>query len=130
MEFHASTCEGRPLDDDDIQVLEDLGRPSQSRRPGDGRHETDSGRGVPSETVANDDDGPELVDISGSAPHSMQDPVSRTDPSIAGRSSAGGAFRRSSVGVSTLVECPICSEKYPKSVIEEHAALCGDEVYV
>jgi hypothetical protein len=29
-----------------------------------------------------------------------------------------------------MVECPICNQKYSKSVIEEHAALCGEEVYV
>jgi len=28
------------------------------------------------------------------------------------------------------VMCPICNEAYPTSVIEEHAANCGDEVYV
>lgn len=28
------------------------------------------------------------------------------------------------------VTCPICNEAYPKTVIEEHAANCGDEVYV
>ena len=29
-----------------------------------------------------------------------------------------------------LVECPICNQKYAKSVIEEHASLCGEEVFV
>jgi curved DNA-binding protein CbpA len=29
-----------------------------------------------------------------------------------------------------MVLCPICSQNYPQSVIEEHAAGCGDEVYV
>lgn len=29
-----------------------------------------------------------------------------------------------------LVECPICNQKYPKNSIEEHAANCGEEVYV
>ena len=28
------------------------------------------------------------------------------------------------------IECPICNQCYSKSVIEEHAANCGDEVYV
>lgn len=28
------------------------------------------------------------------------------------------------------VTCPICNEAYSKTVIEEHAANCGDEVYV
>lgn len=29
-----------------------------------------------------------------------------------------------------MVECPICSQSYPQAVIEEHAAGCGEEVYV
>ena len=29
-----------------------------------------------------------------------------------------------------IVTCPICNEAYSKTVIEEHAANCGDEVYV
>ena len=33
-------------------------------------------------------------------------------------------------GLLGLVECPICNQNYDKSVIEEHAANCGEEVYV
>lgn len=32
--------------------------------------------------------------------------------------------------VSNKVQCPICQQLYSKSVIVEHAACCGDEVYV
>ena len=34
------------------------------------------------------------------------------------------------LGVGERVECPICNELYPKASIEEHAASCGEEVYV
>ena len=29
-----------------------------------------------------------------------------------------------------LIECPICNQSYDQTVIEEHAANCGEEVYV
>ncbi len=37
--------------------------------------------------------------------------------------------KRSNSG-SKMVECPICNVKYSQSVIEQHAANCGDEVHV
>ena len=40
----------------------------------------------------------------------------------------GVASKRRPTG--RTVECPICNQKYPQSSIEEHAASCGDEVYV
>ena len=33
-------------------------------------------------------------------------------------------------GLGKSVECPICNQKYAQTVIEEHAANCGEEVYV
>ena len=34
------------------------------------------------------------------------------------------------IGDDDPVECPICNQAYDKSDIEQHAANCGEEVYV
>ena len=41
-----------------------------------------------------------------------------------------GISSRHDSSASSKVTCPICNEAYSKSVIEQHAANCGDEVYV
>lgn len=46
------------------------------------------------------------------------------------RQRSTSAGRRSIDARMNLVECPICNQKYSQSVIEEHAANCGEEVYV
>ena len=48
----------------------------------------------------------------------------------AGPSASSSVRRTPSSSSSGRVECPICNEKYAKSAIEEHAANCGEEVYV
>lgn len=40
---------------------------------------------------------------------------------------SGSGFRMSS---SSIVECPICNQGYDQTDIEQHAASCGEEVYV
>lgn len=68
-------------------------------------------------------------------PERVLPPVPKTRPSssepAAKRVGASTRSRASAAAVATaMVDCPICNENYPKSAIEEHAASCGDEVYV
>jgi len=60
---------------------------------------------------------PEVVDI--------VDSTAQDSPASQGVSQQNKRMRN----VDTVM-CPICNEAYPTSVIEEHAANCGDEVYV
>ena len=122
VEFHAATCEGRapspPVsytepEIDDIQILEGLSDNSTPQNPsldsfvviGDNKH--------------------------------LSDPVARKRK---GGTRSSGESNGENNNVSSVkyspgptlsgIECPICNERYSQSVIEEHAASCGDEVYV
>lgn len=57
-------------------------------------------------------------------------PERDAQPPPATRSKVSNSFKERSKASNILVECPICNQKYSKTLIEEHAANCGEEVYV
>ena len=123
VEYHAANCEGRPpspliaydeRDTEDIEIMEPLS---------DGTKQSES-----------------LLDsfvVIGSDKN-FTDPLARKRKGGArsnGESSNGENNNIPGVKCSTRptvsdIECPICNQSYSKTVIEEHAANCGDEVYV
>ena len=126
IEFHAANCEGRPPSPpttyaerdttDDIQVLE----PVPNSQAGGNGSLLDS-----FVVIANDK---EVTDVlarkrKGGARSSGESNSSDNNnvPSVKCSSRAKAV---------SDIECPICNQSYAKSVIEEHAANCGDEVYV
>ena len=123
IEYHAANCEGRapspPIslverDPDDIEILEPIN---------DSRDERES---LLDSFVVIGNDKP------------VADPMARTrkgETRTSGESSSGENNNVSNVKCSSRpslgdVECPICNQSYSQTVIEEHAANCGDEVYV
>jgi len=126
IEFHAANCEGRPPSPpttyaerdttDDIQVLE----PVPNSQAGGNESLLDS-----FVVIANDK---EVTDVlarkrKGGARSSGESNSSDNNnvPNVKCSSRAKAV---------SDVECPICNQSYAQSVIEEHAANCGDEVYV
>eukprot|EP00095_Tigriopus_kingsejongensis_P007963 snap_masked-scaffold135_size322082-processed-gene-0.0 protein:Tk07963 transcript:snap_masked-scaffold135_size322082-processed-gene-0.0-mRNA-1 annotation:"chaperone protein dnaj" len=57
-------------------------------------------------------------------------PERDTQPPPATKTKVSNSFKERSKASNILVECPICNQKYSKSIIEEHAANCGEEVFV
>ena len=123
VEFHAANCEGRapspPIsyverDNDDIQILEPIG---------DNSEQVES-----------------LLDsfVVIGTDKQLGDPLARKRKGGArssGESSSGENNNVSNIKCSSRptlsnIECPICNQSYSRSMIEEHAANCGDEVYV
>jgi len=78
---------------------------------------------------------PDVASVS--APPREEEEIEIVDETVSS-SSRGGMHKRmrnggtttSSATAGNKVTCPICNEAYSKSVIEQHAANCGDEVYV
>ena len=123
IEYHAANCEGRapspPIslverDPDDIEILEPI-----------------NGSRVERESLLDS-----FVVIGNDKP--VADPMARKrkgETRTSGESSSGENNNVSNVKCSSRpslgdVECPICNQSYSQNVIEEHAANCGDEVYV
>ena len=113
VEYHAASCEGR-RDDGEVDM--------------DGRGAAASG-GV----------GPEILEVNLPPEKSAASVGPKTRPSSSepaakragtNSSSSSSSVRRTPSSSSGKVECPICNERYAKSAIEEHAANCGEEVYV
>ncbi len=64
-------------------------------------------------------------------PPEREEPKGRPSSSEpAAKRVVGSGAASVSAATSSTVECPICNERYPKTAIEEHAANCGEEVYV
>ena len=55
---------------------------------------------------------------------------SSSEPAAKRAGTPSSSVRRTPSTSSGRVECPICNEQYAQSAIEEHAANCGEEVYV
>ena len=115
IEYHAASCEGKR---DEVGM--DGGGDGIGLRGGAGQPERLEVN-LPPENPAG-------RTIAGSAsktrPSSSEPAAKRAGPP------SSSSVRRTPSSSSGRVECPICNEKYAKSAIEEHAANCGEEVYV
>ena len=126
IEFHAANCEGRPPSPpttyaerdttDDIQVLE----PVPNSQAGGNESLLDS-----FVVIANDK---EVTDVL--ARKRKGGARSSGESNSSDNNNLPNVKCSSRVKAVSDVECPICNQSYAQSVIEEHAANCGDEVYV
>ena len=117
VEYHAASCEGKR--DGEVDMDGGGGR----RRVGPEILEVN----LPPEKPG----GKGASGSSGSAGAKTRPSSSEPAAKRAGPPSSSSVRRTpSSSSSSGRVECPICNERYAKSAIEEHAANCGEEVYV
>lgn len=116
VEYHAASCEGKR----DGEVDMDGGGGGGRRRVGPEILEVN----LPPEKPG----GKGASGSSGSAGAKTRPSSSEPAAKRAGPPSSAPVSRTPSSG--GRVECPICNERYAKSAIEEHAANCGEEVYV
>ena len=123
VEFHAATCEGRvpspPLayverDADDIQILEPVG------------DNTEQEESLLDSYVLIDKDNY----LGDSVARKRKGGARSSGESSSGENNNVPNVKYSSRSALSNVECPICNQSYSQSIIEEHAANCGDEVYV
>ena len=121
VEYHAASCEGRR---DEV----DMDGGGSRRRAGDAAGPEILEVNLPPEkplkgTGFDGRSGPESSTGAKTRPSSSEPAAKRAGP-------PSSSVRRTPSSSSGRVECPICNERYAKSAIEEHAANCGEEVYV
>lgn len=133
IEMHAAGCEGRspdPMDNGEMHpnggVNTSMGSGLEVNLPPEKKADF-----KPTPSPPNSASGSFRSPLSSSMSRKTSVPLSgsRMPPPSPPLSSVG-LTRSASARTSTTVECPICNQTYPKTVIEEHAAQCGEEVFV